>query len=497
MSFRKVVLLPCRMRAWADVQPDHAYSWGPVDREKRIADEQFELLVNSVVDYAIFLLDGSGRVITWNPGAERIKGYAPAEIIGRHYSVFYPEEQRAGGLPERLLARATERGSVQHEGWRVRRDGTRFWGDVLITALRTPDGELRGYAKVTRDMTGRQRETVQRTLLAQAEKLAGVGSWEWDPIGGEVTWSDELYRILGLDAGGFVPSFEAYLERVHPDDRRQSATAVAGALLEGKPFVLQERIVRPDGTVRHLRSHGEVLRSERGETVKIVCASLDVTQERADQEALRNLTRRVVEAEENERRRIAQELHDRVGQNLSALNINLDIVQEGLGGHAALRQRVADSLRLVESTLQTIENVMAELRPPLLDEYGMGAALGGFADDFSRRTGIRVEVREEPGVSRALAPPAALALFRIGQEALTNVAKHSGATTVDVEIKRAHSGLEIAIADDGAGFDTAAAAARGRWGMTTMRERAQAVGGHFSLQSAHGEGTIVRVWVPL
>jgi PAS domain S-box-containing protein len=468
-----------------------------VDREKRIADEQFELLVNSVVDYAIFMLDTAGHVVTWNPGAERIKGYARDEIVGRHCSVFYPEDQRNAGLPERLLKRATERGSVQYEGWRVRRDGTRFWGDVLITALRSREGELRGYAKVTRDMTGRQRELVQRTLLAQAEKLAGVGSWEWDPVGGEVTWSDELYRILGLDPDAFDPSFEAYLERVHPDDRRQSATAVAGALLEGKPFVLQERVVRPDGMVRHLRSHGEVLRSERGETVKIVSACLDVTQERADQDALRSLTRRVVEAEENERRRIAQELHDRVGQNLSALNINLDIVQAGLEGKAELRQRVDDSLRLVESTLQSIENVMAELRPPLLDEYGVGAALGGFADDFSRRTGIRVDLREEPGITRGLQPPAALALFRIGQEALTNVAKHSGATTVDVEIKRAHSGLEVSIADDGAGFDVAAAGARGRWGMTTMRERAQAVGGHFSLQSELREGTIVRVWVPL
>src|SRR5688572_1771596 len=336
------------------------YSWR-VQRDKRIAEEQFELLVNSVVDYAIFMLDAAGHVATWNPGAERIKGYAAAEIVGRHYSVFYPEEERAAGTPERLLAHATAHGSVQHEGWRVRRDGTRFWGDVLITALRGRDGQLRGYAKVTRDMTGRHRELAQRALLVQSEKLAGVGSWEWDPTGGVVSWSDELYRILGLDPGAITPSFEAYLERVHPDDRRHSATAVAGALLEGKPFVLQERIVRPDGTVRQVRSHGDVLRGERGETVKIVCGSLDVTQERADQEALRSLTRRLVEAEETERRRLAQELHDRVGQSLSALNINLDIVLGRLDGNTELRRRIEDSLALVEGTLQTIENVMSDL----------------------------------------------------------------------------------------------------------------------------------------
>jgi PAS domain S-box-containing protein len=99
------------------------------------ADEQFRLLVESVTDYAIFLLDPSGRVMSWNPGAERIKGYSAAEIVGQHFSLFYPPEDRAAGKPDAALGRAERDGRSQYEGWRVRKDGTRFWSDVVITAL--------------------------------------------------------------------------------------------------------------------------------------------------------------------------------------------------------------------------------------------------------------------------------------------------------------------------------------------------------------------------
>src|SRR3954463_12149653 len=117
------------------------------------ADAQFRLLVESVVDYAIYLLDISGRVMSWNPGAERIKGYSAGEILGRHFSLFYPPEDRATGRPAAMLEQAAKEGRISAQGWRLRRDGTRFWADVVITALRDRSGVLTGYAKVTRDLS--------------------------------------------------------------------------------------------------------------------------------------------------------------------------------------------------------------------------------------------------------------------------------------------------------------------------------------------------------
>jgi PAS domain S-box-containing protein len=134
------------------------------EEELRQSAEIFQLLVSSVRDYAIFMLDPKGNVVTWNNGAQRIKGYRPEEIIGRHFSTFYTEEDLANRKPEHELAIARERGSVEDEGWRVRKDGSRFWANVVITAVHDSSGRLRGFAKVTRDIT--ERKKAQETHLA-------------------------------------------------------------------------------------------------------------------------------------------------------------------------------------------------------------------------------------------------------------------------------------------------------------------------------------------
>src|SRR6478609_4231574 len=119
-------------------------------------DGRYRLLIQAVTDYAIYMLDPTGIVTSWNPGAERFKGYAPHEIIGQHFSRFYTDEDRATGLPARALETARREGKFEHEGWRVRKDGTRFWAYVVIDPIRTPTGELMGFAKITRDLTERK-----------------------------------------------------------------------------------------------------------------------------------------------------------------------------------------------------------------------------------------------------------------------------------------------------------------------------------------------------
>ncbi|HEX2123632.1 MAG TPA: PAS domain-containing sensor histidine kinase, partial [Thermoanaerobaculia bacterium] len=140
------------------------------EEQLRQSTEIFQLLVSSVRDYAIFMLDPEGNIATWNAGAERIKGYKADEIIGRHFSTFYGEEDLRNRKPERELEIAREQGSVEDEGWRMRKDGSRFWANVVITAVRDARGQLRGFAKVTRDITDRkQAEETQRALLEQRE----------------------------------------------------------------------------------------------------------------------------------------------------------------------------------------------------------------------------------------------------------------------------------------------------------------------------------------
>src|SRR5438477_366333 len=159
-----------------DGPPDLSDSQSPLATGN---DHLFRLLVEGVVDYAIFLLDPQGNITNWNVGGERIKGYRESEIVGRHFSTFYTEEDLAQGEPARALATAAKEGRYEREGWRVRKDGTRFWASVVIDQIRDPEGRLVGFAKVTRDMSEKKRaeEALEatRAALAQSQKMEAVG----------------------------------------------------------------------------------------------------------------------------------------------------------------------------------------------------------------------------------------------------------------------------------------------------------------------------------
>ena len=210
------------------------------------------------------------------------------------------------------------------------------------------------------------------------------------------------------------------------------------------------------------------------------------------QQQLRALSARLAEAEEAERQRLTRELHDQVGQSLTALGINLNIVRSQVPAQAgAAHARLDDSLTLVAQTTERIRDVMADLRPPVLDDYGLLAALRWHGERFSPRTGVTTIVQGEELTPR-LPSSVETALFRIAQEALTNAAKHAQASQVTLTLEAVDGGARLTIADDGVGFDPPARRQAG-WGLLTMRERAEAVGGHLRVESAPGEGTRVIV----
>jgi signal transduction histidine kinase len=209
------------------------------------------------------------------------------------------------------------------------------------------------------------------------------------------------------------------------------------------------------------------------------------------------VSRRLVEVQETERRVLANDLHDLVGQKLTALNINLNIVKlESAPWMAAgIGARLNDSIKLVEETIESIRNVMAELRPAVLDDYGLTAVLRWYAEQFVKRTGVVTTVIEQ-GPVRRLPPAVEEALFRIAQEALTNVAKYAQAGKVVVTLDTKPDESRLTIADDGCGFDPSGWKQPVKdhgWGLMIMRERAAAVGAELSVESAPGQGTRVVV----
>jgi PAS domain S-box-containing protein len=227
-------------------------------------EERFRLLVESVKDYAIFILDPGGHVLTWNLGAERIKGYRAAEIIGKHFSIFYPPEDIAAGKTERELEIATREGRFEEEGWRIRKDGSRMWANVTITAMRGPNGELRGFAKVTRDLTERREaEETQRALVVERAKLeekSRIQEFQERFLG--ILGHDLRNPLASIDMGAAVlrqrshdPAMNRILDRMHSSSLRMSRmiaqildltrARLAGGLTPSlKPMDLRDRLAR-------------------------------------------------------------------------------------------------------------------------------------------------------------------------------------------------------------------------------------------------------------
>lgn len=380
------------------------------------------------------------------------------------------------------------------------------------------------------ELDGVDHEQVNRALrelaqsLLQAQHVANLGSWELDltvldDVDGNplLRWSDEVFCIFGYEPGSIEASHENFFRAVHPDDRDAIRKAIAHTLAAGEPYSIDHRIVLPDGSERMVHEYGEIIRDPAtGAPVKMLGTVQDITERKRAEEELRRseerfrlaeeelrksaqqlraLSRRLLNAEENERRGLTRELHDRVGQSLTALNLILSRLARELPENAphSTRQGLRESLQLVEATAESIENVMVDLRPPMLDDYGLLPALRWYADLFSKRTNIAATVSGQEPAPR-LPQEIELTLFRIFQEALTNVAKHARSINARIVLRQENGTVTLTVADDGAGFATAVTAPdrdQPRWGLMSMRERIQAVGGTLRIDSVPGAGTTV------
>jgi PAS domain S-box-containing protein len=241
-----------------------------------------QLLVESMPDYAILLTDPAGRIVTWNSGAERITGYQRAEILGKSFATFFSPEDVRAGKPQDIQRRATAQGRVEDEGWRLRKDGSRYWADVVVNAVRDAHGQLLGFAGVTRDLTERrQAEAALRSSeesLARAQRMAHLANWERDVPTGRLWFSAEMYRILGMPPEAFGGTFAAYLSMIHPDDRERVKRALEATLAGNEPYSTEYRLVRPDGAVRVVQAAADVLYDAAGQPFRLVGTVQDITE---------------------------------------------------------------------------------------------------------------------------------------------------------------------------------------------------------------------------
>jgi PAS domain S-box-containing protein len=254
------------------------------------SERRFRLLVEGVIDYAIYMLDPNGLIVNWNAGAERMKGYTAGEIIGRHFSHFYTDEDRAAGIPTRNLEIATREGRFETEGWRVRKDGSRFWASAVLDAIRLENGELLGFAKITRDIT--ERRTVQEALRESERQfrlmVQGVtdyGLFMLDANGIVTNWNAGAARIKGYTAEEILGQ---HFSRFYTEGDRAAGLpgrALQTATREGR-YEAEGWRVRKDGSLFWASIVIDAIKDERGELVGFAKITRDITERRAAQIAL-------------------------------------------------------------------------------------------------------------------------------------------------------------------------------------------------------------------
>jgi PAS domain S-box-containing protein len=262
--------------------------------------EQFQFLIQGTKEYAIFMLDPEGHVLTWNPGAERIKGYQAEEIIGQHFSRFYPTEEVQAGKPERELQQAIATGKYEEEGLRLRKDGSRFWASVVITTLRDESGTLRGFSKVTRDMTERKRaeETARRLLQEEAARQAAEAQREQlrvtlESIGDAVIATDPAGRVTRLNpvaerltgwssAEALGQPLGRVFNIIHEQTRRPVENPVDRVIREGTVVGLGNHtvLIARDGTEKPIDDSAAPIRDDKGGVLGVVLVFRDVTEKR-------------------------------------------------------------------------------------------------------------------------------------------------------------------------------------------------------------------------
>jgi PAS domain S-box-containing protein len=459
------------------------------------------LLVQNVLDYGIFTLDTGGHVASWNAGAQRIKGYRAEEILGKHFSTFYPPEDIAAGKPDNELRTAIAEGRLEDEGWRLRKDGSRFWANVVITALFDETGELRGFGKVTRDMTERRRtEEALRTseerfrLLIQG--VPDYGMFTLDTGGHVASWNAGAQRIKGYRAeeilGKHFSTFYPPEDIAAGKPDNELRTAIAEGRLEDEGWRL-----RKDGSRFWANVVITALFDETGELRGFGKVTRDMTERRRTEEALterRRLLTHLVEAQEMERRRIAWDVHDDSIQSMVAVGMRLQLLAGRLPAeHAPALHQLDETVR---GAIGRLRNLIFRLRPPGIDRHGLEEALSSYLNQVVSGWGLKHSLRKD--LDHEPSPEVATTIFRICQEALTNVRKHARATAVDVTLSSVDNGVLVRVVDNGIGAPEPVdrRVGQGHFGLAEMRERAEIAGGWWTMRGEPTIGTTVEFWLP-
>lgn len=486
--------------------------------------QRYEDLFNFAPD-GYLVTDPQGMIREANRIASLLLQVPVSFLVGKPLVLFVTSEDRR----TLTLGLAALQAEGRTHSWELRlqpRDASPFYAAVTVAAKRNAEGRLTSLRWLIRDIRQRKQaeqilkesEAFNQAVLSSLRAHIAVLDRDGTIVAVNDAWAlfaQENSRHFSNRTGVGMNYLEVCRQaRGEAADEAGQALAGIQAVLDGSQpqFSLEYRCHSPikkrwyllNATPLSKRGYGAVVSHQDITEQKLMQEEKSKLLEEVSQqrEQLRAVTARLAEVQEVERKRLVQELHDQLGRNLTALGLNLNIIETHLAAielkDSPMWTHLNDSVTLVEQTTEFIRDVMADLRPPVLDDYGLVTALNWYGEQLTARTGLAVTVQSQESSPR-LALQLENTLFRIAQEALTNVVKHARATEAVVTVEVGDEMVELVIADNGIGFVTARPAQNGdrpTWGLLTMSERAEAIGGHCWIESVLNEGTRVITQAP-
>lgn len=488
-----------------------------------------ELVQNA--NSAIIRWRKDGLLTFFNEYAEQFFGYRADEVLGRHVGLLIPDLDSEGAdltqLAEEIVRDPGRFVSNINEN--ICRDGRRVWMSWTNRPILDARGEATEILAIGSDITERIR--VEQALRASEERfqlaseIGRSGTWDWDVASGRVVWSRGHFEILGYRVAEVTPSYSAWAERLHPDDRAATEADIRRSMAEGTDYARDFRVVWPDGSIHWMSARARYEYGADGTCRRMVGVMADVTDlKNAEQQMrelnarlgamlaertllaeergvdLRELAAELTRAEQRERDRLYELLHDHVQPLLVGARLRLSgldrrtPIETWLKSAAEVRKHIGDAL-------ETARSLSVELNPPLVRDQGLGAALDWLCRWVGDSHGLEVQLNCDAGAEPA-DPATRLLLFKATRELLINVAKHAGANQVTLAMERiADSGLQITVSDRGTGFDAASLALdsgrRSGSGLWSIERRLGMIGGRIEIESQPGAGTTVRILAPL
>jgi PAS domain S-box-containing protein len=485
------------------------------------SEQRFQLLVNAVTDYAIYMLDPEGYVASWNPGARRFKGYEADEIIGQHFSRFFGEEDRAAGLPQKALETAAREGRFEAEGWRYRKDGTRFWANAVLDPIRAEDGRLIGFAKITRDISDKK---AAQEALAESEQrfrmlVQGVRDYAIymiDPEGRVSNWNSGAEAIKGYRAAEIVGEHFSRFYTEEDRARGEPAFALQTALREGK-YEREAVRLRKDGTPFWAHVVIDPIYDDDGKHIGFAKITRDITERRAGQRELEEAREALFQSQK------LQALGELTGGIAHDFN-NLMTVIRGSAELLLRRDLAADKRRrYLDAIIETADRASTltshllafsrrqALRPEAID---LNVRLDAFGEVLGRTLGsrYRVELDLDPALWPVEVDSTQLETALLNAAFNARDAMPEGGTLVIATGNRPCEGQDcvcIALCDTGEGmaeevaarafepFFTTKAVGKGTGlGLSQIHGFAAQSGGRAEIESRPGAGTVLRILLP-